>query len=118
MKIRKLNTQDFWSIIRILRKGGKEALSKLKESEDMSDMERGMLLFDIGMEYAETELTKLFASVANMTIEDYKNSEFDTTLSIIEQLNENENLGDFFKRAANIAKSFSRTSKPIEPIMK
>lgn len=107
IEIRKLNTQDFFSIITIIRKGGKEALAKLDNIQQLDKMEAGMLIFDVGLEFAQKELSVFLASIANMSVEEYEKSDFDTTLTILEQLEERENLTDFFSRAVKFGKKFS-----------
>lgn len=107
VEIRKLNTQDFWQVLTIIRKGGKEAVSRLENLQDMDQMAAGMLLMDVGLEFAQKELSVFFAGIANMSVEEYEQADFDTTLSILEQLEEKENLADFFGRAVKFGKKFS-----------
>lgn len=107
MDIKKLNTQHFWTIVSIIRKGGKDAILKLQQlDENADDLARGLLIFDIAMEHAEKDLQKLFADLAGVSIEEYHEMPFDTTLTIVEAIAEKENLTDFFKRAANFSKKF------------
>lgn len=106
VQIRSLNTKDFWNIVDIFRVGGKEAIAKIKEVENLSQTEAGMLILDVGLEFAQKELSKFFAGIANMTVDEYENADFDTTLSILEQLEEKENLADFFGRAVKFGKRF------------
>lgn len=115
MEIKKLNTQHFWAIVSMIRKGGKDAILKLQELQkeeaageesEEAKLARGMLIFDVAMEHAERDLQALFADLAGMTLEEYKAAPYDTTLDIIEQLTEKEDLASFFKRAANFAKKF------------
>ena len=108
VEIRKLNTQDFWQVLTIIRKGGKEAVSRLENLQDMDQMAAGMLLMDVGLEFAQKELSVFFAGIANMSVEEYEQADFDTTLSILEQLEEKENLADFFGRAVKFGKKFSK----------
>lgn len=104
IEIRKLNTQDFWQIVTIIRKGGKEAVDRLQNLQEMDQMAAGMLLLDVGLEFAQKELSVFFAGIANMTVEEYETADFDTTLTILEQLEERENLADFFGRAVKFGK--------------
>lgn len=112
MEIKRLNTQHFWSIVSMIRKGGKEAILKLQElnkgaaDNQGADLERGMIIFDVAMEYAEKDLQTLFADLAGMTLEEYREAPYDVTLEIIEQLAEQEDLASFFKRAASFTKKF------------
>lgn len=107
INIRPLNTKDFWNIIDIFRVGGKEAIAKLPTGgQEISKSEAGMLILDVGLEYAQAELFKFFASIAQMTPAEYEAAPFDTTLIILEQLTEKENLADFFTRAVNFGKTF------------
>lgn len=106
VQVKKLNTKDFWNIVNIFRVAGKEAIGQLKSKEEMTKQEAGMLIFDVGMEHAQKELSKFFAELVNMTVEEYEAAPFDTTLTILEQLEQNENLADFFGRAAKFGKSF------------
>ena len=109
IEIRRLNTKDFWTIVNILRKGGKEAFSRMAQLEQNASVEeRGMFIMDIGMEFAQKELSAFLADLAGMTKEEYENGSFDLTLTIIEQLAERENLEDFIKRVAALAKKFSK----------
>lgn len=108
IEIRKLNTQDFWQVLTIMRKGGKEALGRLENLQDMDQMAAGMLIMDVGLEFAQKELSVFFASIANMSVEEYEKADFDATLSILEQLEEKENLKDFFERAVKFGKKFSK----------
>ena len=102
--IRKLNTQDFWTIVKMVAKGGKEAIAKVQAAQDST--ESVMIIFDIAMEYAENDLIKFLASIANMTEDEYKNGDFDLTLKILEQWEKQEDLSNFFKRAAGLVKKF------------
>lgn len=104
--IRPLNTKDFWNIVDIFRVGGKEAIAKIKDVEDLNQTEAGMLILDVGLEFAQKELSKFFAEIAEMTPQEYEKAGFDTTLSILEQLEEKENLADFFDRAVKFGKKF------------
>lgn len=104
--IRNLNTKDFWNIVDIFRVGGKQAISKIKEVEGLSQTEAGMLILDVGLEFAQKELSKFFADIAEMKVEEYEAASFDTTLDILEQLEEKENLADFFGRAVKFGKKF------------
>ena len=111
IQVRKLNTADFWRLLNIIRKGGKEALIKLQSvntAED--DGARAMVLLDVGMEYAEKELTAFLADLAGLSQEEYMESGFDTTLAIIEQLAEQEDISNFTKRVVNLAGKFSEKS--------
>lgn len=109
MEIKKLNTKHFWSIVSMIRKGGKDAILKLQQipqGEGADDLARGMIIFDVAMEHAERDLKALFADLADMSLEEYEQAPYDLTLDIIEALSEKENLADFFKRAASFAKKF------------
>lgn len=109
LEVRKLNNQDFWAMLQILRKGGKAAFARMQEADNADDdMSRGMVLFDVGMEYAEAELIKLFSGLAGMTPEEFKEGDFDLTLTIIEQLEEQNDLANFMKRVAALAGKFSQ----------
>lgn len=110
IEIRALNTADFWAILNILKKGGKEAFSKMKEAGN-DDNARAFVILDVGMDYAQKELSGFLASLAGMDPDEYNKAPFDTTLSIIEQLEEKEDLGNFFERVANLAAKFSPKKK-------
>lgn len=107
IQVRPLNTKDFWNILNIVRAGGKAAFQKLREADQDSEMGAAMVILDIGMEFAQKELSVFLAGVANMTVEEYNNSDFDTTLEILEKLDDQEDLKTFFMRAANFVKRFS-----------
>jgi hypothetical protein len=105
--VRPLNTKDFWSILQIVRKGGKAAFMQLKQVDQDNEMGAAMVLLDIGLEYAEKDLSKLLADLAGMDAEQYNGAPFDTTLTIIEKLEKQEDLKSFFTRAAAFIKKFS-----------
>lgn len=114
INIRKLNTADFWTLLNIIRKGGKDAMIRLQEANKQDDDgARAMIILDVGMEYAEKELTVLFADLAGMTVEEYLQADFDTTLAILEKLIEQEDIANFIKRVANLAGRFSGNLKPM-----
>lgn len=104
ISIRKLNTSDFWALLKIIQKGGKEAFTRLKEAEDES--QSVIVILDVGMEYAEKELQAFLAGISQMTEEEFKAGDFDLTLTILEKWQEQEDLAGFFKRAANFIKKF------------
>jgi hypothetical protein len=106
IQIRNLNTKDFWNLLNIIRAGGKDAFSRMKDLDPDDKQAAGILLLDIGMEHAQKELSKFFADIAEMTTEEYEQSGFDTTLSILEQLEQREGIADFFNRAAKFIKKF------------
>ena len=111
IQVRELNTADFWRLLNIIRKGGKEAIVKLQSvntAED--DNTRAMVLLDVGMEYAEKELTAFLADLAGLSVDEYMESGFDTTLAIIEQLIEKEDVSNFTRRVVNLAGKFSEKS--------
>lgn len=104
--IRKLNTKDFWAILKMFVKGGKDAMARL-QSLDKEDSQGTMLvILDVGMQYAETELQEFLSSIANMSIEEYQEGDFDLTLTIMEQWIEQEDIPNFFNRAAGLIKKF------------
>lgn len=107
IEVRALNTKDFWAILQIVRKGGKEAFLQVKQINDGDEMGAAMVLLDIGLQYAEKELGVFLASIAGMTAEEYEAAPFDTTLTIIEEMEKKEDLAGFFKRAASFIQKFS-----------
>lgn len=109
LSIRRLNTKDFWTVLSVLRKGGKEALSRMGAAEEMDNMARGILIMDIGLEYAEKDLKGLLADLAGMSLEEYEKQPFETTIDIIEVVSEQEDLSAFFKRVAGLFKKVSPT---------
>lgn len=109
LQVRPLNNTDFWALINMIRKGGKQAFKAMKEADDSQDnTARGMVIFEVGMEYAAEEMQQLFARLVGMTKEEFENAPFDTTLTIIESLTEQNDLGNFIKRAAAVIKKFSK----------
>lgn len=113
IKVRGLNTKDFWNLLKIVKAGGKEAFAALNAAD--SDEGRAMVIIDIGLDYAEKELSGFLASLAGtgegknfepLTVEQYHAGPFDLSLTILEQVQEKNDLADFFKRAANFIKKF------------
>lgn len=112
IKVRKLNNADFWALIQIIRKGGKQAIAALKEADEAQDNRaRGMVIFEVGMQYAEQELQELFAKLCGMSKEEFLNEDFDTTLTVMERIVEDNDLGNFIKRVSAIIKKFSGEKK-------
>lgn len=112
LTVRPLNNTDFWALINMIRKGGKQAFAAMKEADNADDnTARGMVIFEVGMEYAEKEMQQLFARLVDMTPEQFAEAPFDTTLTIIESLTEQNDLGNFIKRAAAVIKKFSKDKK-------
>ena len=104
LKFRGLNTKDFWSLLKIVKAGGKEALNALNEAD--TNEGRAMIIIDIGLDYAEKELSGFLADLAGLTLEEYQVGPFDLSLTILEQVQERNDLAGFFNRAANFIKKF------------
>lgn len=104
LTFRGLTTKDFWSLLQIIKAGGKEAFSALNQAE--TDDQRAMVVIDIGLEYAEKELKGFLADIAGLTVEEYDAGPFDLSLTILEAVQEKNDLTGFFKRAANFIKKF------------
>jgi len=104
LNYRGLNTKDFWSLLKIIKAGGKEAFAALNNAE--TNEQRAMVIFDVGLDYAEKELTGFLADIAGLTAEEYHEGPFDLSLTILEKTQEKNDLAGFFKRAANFIKKF------------
>lgn len=104
LKFRKLNTKDFWSLLKIIKAGGKEAFSKLNEAEN--NEQRAMIIIDVGLDYAEKDLAAFLGDIAGLTVEEYNEGPFDLSLTILEKTQEQNDLAGFFMRAANFIKKF------------
>jgi hypothetical protein len=104
LNFRGLNTKDFWQLLKIVKSGGKEALTKLNAAD--SDEGRAMVILDVGLDYAEKELKVFLADLAGLTVEQYDDGPFDLSLTILEKVQEANDLAGFFKRAANFIKKF------------
>jgi hypothetical protein len=113
LKFRGLTTKDFWQLLKIIKAGGKEAFAALSEAE--TNEQRAMVVIDIGLDYAEKELAAFLADLAfreqegskkPLTIDEYNQGPFDLSLTILEKVQESNDLAGFFKRAANFIKKF------------
>lgn len=104
LKVRKMNTADFWAILKMVSKGGKEAIAKLQGAN--GEAESTYIIIDVCMEFAETELKGFLASLVGMKVEEYEKGDFDLTLAILEKWQEQEDLASFFKRAAGLINKF------------
>lgn len=104
LEFRKLNTKDFWSLLKIIKAGGKEAFAALNQAE--TDEQRAMVIIDVGIDYAEKELAAFLGDIAGLTVAQYHEGPFDLSLTILESVQENNDLAGFFKRAANFIKKF------------
>lgn len=104
LQVRKMNTADFWAILKMVSKGGKEAITKLQQAS--GEAESTYIIIDVCMEFAETELKAFLAGLVNMSIEEYEQGDFDLTLVILEKWQEQEDLASFFKRAAGLINKF------------
>ncbi len=119
LQVRALDTRDFFKIMDILRKGGKEAFQKMQNAAqqdgETSENYRTMILLDVGMEHAQKELKELFASLAGISVEEYEKSDFDTTLTIIEHIEEHNNMASFFKRVTKLVQKYTDKGKAKPP---
>lgn len=104
LKFRKLNTKDFWSLLKIIKAGGKEAFSSLNNAEN--NEQRAMVIIDVGLDYAEKELTGFLADIAGLSLDEYNEGPFDLSLTILEKTQEQNDLAGFFMRAANFIRKF------------
>jgi hypothetical protein len=109
LTFRGLTTKDFWQLLKIIKAGGKEAFAALSEAE--TNEQRAMVVIDIGLDYAEKELAAFLADLAirgdkPITVEEYNQGPFDLSLTILEKVQDKNDLAGFFKRAANFIKKF------------
>lgn len=102
--VRKLNTKDFWALLKIVKAGGKEAFSQLQEAK--TNEQRAAVILDVGLDFAENQLTEFIADLAGLTKEQYLEGDFDLTLTVLEKAQEQNDFADFFKRAASFIKKF------------
>lgn len=111
-QVRRLKTKDLYSLITILGKCGKEAISKISEAvnpenKQMDNSSVGLAVISTLLLYAEEEIKPFFASIVDKTVEEFNELPFDATLVIIEELGKKEDLPNFFKRALDLMKVFS-----------
>ena len=92
----------FWTVLSILRKGGKEAVVRMGQAGELDNTARGLMIIEIGLEYAERDLKGLLADLVGMTPEEYEQEPFETTLDIVETLSEQEDLPAFGKRVVSL----------------
>jgi hypothetical protein len=106
-----LNTKDFWDLLKIIKAGGKEAVTALGNAD--TDEQRAMVIIDVGLDHAEKDFKGFLANHAvkengeTLSVQEYDEGPFDLSLTILEKLQEESNLADFFKRAANLVKKFT-----------
>jgi hypothetical protein len=96
--MRKLNTSDLMTVVSIFGKVG----TQLKTDENMTNAQVGIQFMATAAQYAEDDLTKLLASVSEMSIEEFKKMPIDYPLEVIEYLSEEEDLQTFFKRVKGL----------------
>lgn len=106
IQVRKPNTEDFWKLLKIIKSGGKEAISRMKDLDSDNEMAAALLIVDVGMDHAEKDLKAFLADLAGMTVEEFNEGDFDLTFSVIEAFSEKVDLPSFFKRAADLFKKF------------
>lgn len=85
---------------------------KLKVAEESSKKEKnnmsvGLAVITTLLVYAETDIKPFFASLINKTVSEFDELPMDTTLVIIEELGQKEDLPNFFKRAMSLVSVFS-----------
>lgn len=96
--MRKLNTSDLMTVVSIFGKVG----SNLKTSEDMTNAQIGIHFVSVAAQYAEEDITKLLASISEMSIEQFRKQPIDFPITVIEELAEQEDLKAFFNRVKGL----------------
>jgi hypothetical protein len=76
--------------------------TQLKTDENMTNAQVGVQFLATAAQFAEQDLTKLLASVSEMSIEEFKAMPIDYPLEVIEYLAEQEDLQTFFKRVKGL----------------
>lgn len=102
--MRKLNTNDFIKCASLLGKIGKE----LEIDEGMSNAQVGVSIFATCMKHAETDFKIILADIAEMTVEEFEQQDFDFPIVLIEQISEQQNLQSFFIRVKGLANKITR----------
>lgn len=92
--MRNLNTSDLMTAVAIFGKVG----TNLKTTEDMSNAQIGIHFLSIAAQFAEEDITKLLASISEMSIEEFRKQPIDYPITVIEELAEQEDLKSFFNR--------------------
>ena len=86
------------TVVGILGKVG----ANLKTADNMTNAQVGLQFLSTAAQYAEQDLTRLLANVAEMEIEEFKAMPIDYPLEVIEWLAENEDLTGFFERVKGL----------------
>lgn len=102
--MRKLNTADLMKCATILGKVG----GNIKLRDGATAPEIGMAFFSSALQYAETDLRALLASVAEMTEEEFDKQPFEYPLQIIEELAEKDEFTNFLERLKVLQKRLSK----------
>ena len=103
VKVRELKTKDLLKITSILGKSAGETRKELANVGAMSGMELGLLIFQVILSKADDdEMKEWLASLIDMEVEEFEETDFDTTLDIVEELQQRDDVDSFFKRAARL----------------
>jgi len=110
--IRKLKTSDLFTVTGLLKKVAKSGLSEMIVAESKSDskiidspIKIGLLVLTVLYDNVVDDLILWFASLCNVTKEEYMESDVNTTLDIIDYLSTNEDCKSFFLRASDLVKT-------------
>jgi hypothetical protein len=98
--MRKLNAQDLFKTATILGKIG----THLKVGSNMTPQEIGINFFSSALQYAESDLKSLLASISEKSLKDFEEMPFDYPIQVIEELAENEDIQSFLERVKSLAK--------------
>jgi hypothetical protein len=134
LKIRSLTNRDFFTVVNMLSKisgaAGRELASMIssknaekpknlaeKEVADKQAEEMGiqiaMVIFNTCYEHVQQDLINWFASLCNMSADDYLDKlPPDTTLQIIDQLTKAQEATSFFTHALQLFKRMNKFGNP------
>lgn len=104
MQIRKLKTKDLLIIAEILAGSLKE--TKKDITKETNAQQLGISVFSSILEKANDKKTKEFlSSLINVTVKEFEEMEMITTLNIIEELKNSEEVKSFFSKLSSLYNS-------------
>lgn len=104
MKIRKLKTKDLLMIAEVLADSLKETKNNI--TKDVNAQQLGIAVFSSILEKANDKKTKeILSSLIDVTVKEFEEMEMITTLEIIEQLKNSEEVKSFFSKLSSLYNS-------------
>lgn len=96
VKVRKLQSSDFHTILGIAGKMSNDAMMTLLQQKEVSKISMGLAFLSAALNSANVEIKDLMCSLTELKMEEYDKQSFDFPARVLEEVFKQEDIGEVF----------------------